>query len=136
MRKSNNPNGRPVKRSQLSAEMREKLLKLVASGCTKEGIRLYLELSNDTFYGKMMKDPDVQKMFEHGKELRDTMIRIKQMEVAMQGDIRMLIHLGKNYLGQDDKSQVNSANNISVQQPKVDTETLKELARALLDERD
>lgn len=127
----NNPNGRPKR--ELSAQDKLKILKLAAACCSKDGMQVYLDLCNDTFY-RLFDDPDVKGYFDKGVELRNTMLRMKQMEMAMKGNIQMLIHLGKQYLDQTDKAHVTNDvnNNVRI----VDDKTLKELAQALIDERD
>ena len=42
-------------------------------------------------------------MTEKDKELRLVELRKKQFEMAMDGNVQMLIWLGKQYLGQSDK---------------------------------
>ena len=45
-------------------------------------------------------------MTERDKELRLVELRKKQFEMAMDGNVQMLIWLGKQYLGQKDKPEV------------------------------
>lgn len=101
------PVGRPKKRKFpiMDEKNLSKLKNVIACGSTKEGIRMLFDLSNDDFYDKFMHLPEVQEMFEKGKELRNTMIRMKQMQVAMDGNVPMLIHLGKTELGQTEKTE-------------------------------
>lgn len=102
------PVGRPRKQPfpKMTSEEKLKLRNMIAVGATKEGLRMHYQLSNDDFFEKFMKLPEVQEMFEKGKELRNTMIRLKQMEVAMEGSVPMLIHLGKTELGQTEKTEI------------------------------
>ena len=50
-----------------------------------------------------MEDTDANKDF---KIEQLTALRQKQFEMAMDGDVRMLIWLGKQYLGQSEKPEV------------------------------
>lgn len=124
---SNNPKGRPVK--PLTEQEQLMLLHLAAADCSKEGMRLYLKLSNNRFY-RLLKEPEVQEALSKGHELKRTLIRMKQMEVAMEGNPQMLIHLGKNYLDQDkgDAKVVQEVNQY------FDKETIKEMARIIANE--
>ncbi|AZL15904.1 hypothetical protein EF513_05020 [Rickettsiales endosymbiont of Stachyamoeba lipophora] len=99
--------------------------------CSKEGIRHYLGLSNDAFYGTLLKDIDTKASFDQGYALRNFLIRMKQMEVAMDGNIKMLIHLGKVYLGQTDKVLAVEHTNTKPLL-KINNEALKEMARRIL----
>lgn len=100
--------GRP--RRKPFPEMGEKemtrLRNIIACGATKEGVRMFFELSNDDFYDKFLKLPEVQEMFEKGKELKNTMVRMRQMSIAMEGNVPMLIHLGKTELNQTEKTEI------------------------------
>lgn len=108
MTKEKKQRGRPPKKPfpKMTKEEMLKLRNMIAAGATKEGLRMYYELSNDNFYEKFMKLPEVQEMFEKAKDLRNTMIRMRQMEVAMEGSIPMLIHLGKTELDQTEKTEI------------------------------
>jgi len=94
---------------------------------------MYYELSNNDFYGKFMKMPEVQKMFEHAQELKLTMIKMKQMEIAMEGNVQMLIHLGKTECGQSEKTEINSSITVKDNLTK---EALNNFAKAILNEID
>jgi hypothetical protein len=56
---------------------------------------------------------------------------MKQLEVAMEGNAQMLIHLGKNYLGQDksDTQIVNEVNQI------FDKDSLIRIAKVIADDK-
>jgi hypothetical protein len=131
MRKSNNPTGRPKKGIQLSDHDLKIIRNLIAAGCSKEGIRTYFKFSNMAFYSELMKKPEVIEMFEEGKELRTTMLQMKQMEVAMEGNVPMLIHLGKNYLDQTEKAQITG--NLEVNNT-YDPDMIKKIAQAIVNE--
>jgi len=76
--------------------------------CSSVGIAEILGISTDTLYLRCKKDNKIdytvfseQKKSE-GKEL----LRAKQYSMAMNGNITMQIWLGKQYLGQRDKSEI------------------------------
>jgi len=75
----------------------EQLVKLAVIGCTNAEIAVYFGLHESTicrrFAGSLQK----------GRELRKRLLRQRQTEVALAGNVGMLIWLGKNVLGQRDK---------------------------------
>ena len=86
----------------------EKVDKMLFAQCDGAGIAGVLGIDPETLYRRCQND---QKMgFSEyaaikradGKEL----LRYKQFEIAMTGDRSMLIWLGKQYLGQKDKTDV------------------------------
>ena len=76
--------------------------------CAAEGIAGILGISRGSLYGRCVKDLGMEfdelrhEMRESGKE----MIRKKQFDLAAEGDKGMLIWLGKQYLGQSDKTDM------------------------------
>lgn len=108
MTKDKKPRGRPRKKPfpEMGEKELAKLRNIIASGATKEGVRMFFELSNDSFYERFLALPEVQEMFEKGKDLRNTMLRMRQMSIAMEGNVPMLIHLGKTELGQTEKTEI------------------------------
>lgn len=82
--------------------------------CDGAGIAGLLGIHPNTLYEACKEvhkcnfsDYSVQKKGE-GKEL----LRAKQFQIAMEGDKTMLVWLGKQYLGQQDKSELNHNVNI------------------------
>ncbi|AZL15270.1 hypothetical protein [Rickettsiales endosymbiont of Stachyamoeba lipophora] len=131
MRKSNNPKGRPRSKTILTQDDKDAILCLAAMNCTKEGIRQYLGLSNDAFYRVLLKEVDTQAILQKGYALRNCLIRMKQMEVAMNGNVQMLIHLGKSELGQTyNKHQIASI--LSNNTISMDSTTLQKIARTII----
>lgn len=49
---------------------------------------------------------NLKDFYEHHKGFGTASLRRRQMEVAMQGHAGMLMHMGKQHLGQSDKSHV------------------------------
>jgi hypothetical protein len=133
MQEAKKPRGRPKRKVAeiLDKENLRKLMNLVAADCSGEGIRTFFELTNDQFYSEYLKHPEVQEMFERGAELKRTMIKMKQMEMAMLGNVPMLIHLGKSYCDQTEKTQVTGDINI---RKTLDKNTINKIAQAILDE--
>ncbi|AZL16323.1 hypothetical protein EF513_07275 [Rickettsiales endosymbiont of Stachyamoeba lipophora] len=106
---------------------------LASLSCTKEDIRHYLRLSNDAFYGILLKEVEVSSIIEQGYAIRNYRLRVKQMEVAMSGDAKMLIHLGKVYLGQIYNKQPTYKEH-STKSNTIDKTHLKEIAKNILEE--
>jgi hypothetical protein len=51
---------------------------------------------------RRLKEPEYQAAFQEGRATGCAKIRVRQFELAMDGNVAMLIWLGKNYLGQRD----------------------------------
>lgn len=60
-----------------------------------------LDCSHDTLERRFACD------LAKGHQIRNSKLRAKQIEVALNGNVPMLIWLGKQYLGQKDKQEVN-----------------------------
>ena len=85
----------------------DKVGKYLQAQCSTVGIAGLLGISPDTLYKRCKEDNKIEytafselKKAE-GKEL----LRAKQFESAMKGNIPMGIWLGKQYLGQKDKTE-------------------------------
>jgi hypothetical protein len=83
--------GRPM--LQIDPDQVEKLASI---GCTKAEICAVVGCSQDTLMARFSEQ--IAKGQENGK----TRLRKKQIEVALAGNVSMLIFLGKNMLGQSD----------------------------------
>lgn len=83
---------------------REMVQKLAAIGCTNKEIASVLEC-NDDYLARACSDE-----LARGREQGKMRLRQKQMEVAMKGNVPMLIFLGKNMLGQSDKHEIKNEN--------------------------
>lgn len=79
--------------------------KLCGLHCTKTEIASWFECSEDTIerWCKATYENTFAAIYQQKKHRGAISIRRKQMEVAMNGNIAMLIFLGKQYLGQSDK---------------------------------
>jgi hypothetical protein len=72
-------------------------------GCTDEEIAAHMFVDSVTFHNFCKRYPDVRKLVNKAREDMKTSLRRKQVTVAMEGNPQMLIHLGKNLLGQSEK---------------------------------
>lgn len=84
----------PKKNKKLVAK--EVVFNLAAIMCTNEEIGQVLGLSPTAIKNKY------QKVIDQGRAQGKKSLRRSQFEKAIAGDVRMLIFLGKNYLGQSD----------------------------------
>jgi hypothetical protein len=80
----------------------EQVQKLAAIGCTDKEIAEIVGCSHDTLT-RRFKD-----MLIAGRATGKASLRRKQWEVALSGNVTMLIWLGKQQLGQTDKQEVKS----------------------------
>lgn len=80
--------------------------------CTTTGIAALLGITADTLYRRCLLDKKKeysaysQEKKEHGKEL----LRSKQYQLAIDGNVPMNIWLGKQYLEQKDKQETDHKN--------------------------
>lgn len=87
----------------------EKVSRMIEAGCEGTEVAAALGLKNpETLYKRCQKD---HKMgFSEYKALKrasgDRLLKVKQFEIAMTGDKTMLIWLGKQRLGQTDRTEV------------------------------
>jgi predicted metal-dependent hydrolase len=73
---------------------------LASAGCTVEEIADFLGVNKKTLERRFLP------IMEKGRNTRNVSLRRKQVELAMRGDKTMLIWLGKQFLGQSDKTQL------------------------------
>lgn len=113
----------------------EKVDAYLKAQCDSTAIASSLGISVDTLYIRCKSDNNMdfsaycQEKKAEGREL----LRAKQYQVAMSGDKTMLIWLGKQYLQQTDKADIQMEGEIKQQSfdlSKLSTETLKELINA------
>lgn len=90
----NNENYIPKKNKRLVSK--DVVYKLAAMMCSNAEIGEVLGLSPSTIKQKY------HKVIEEGRSQGKKSLRQAQMEKALAGDVRMLIFLGKQYLGQTD----------------------------------
>lgn len=86
----------------------DKLARICQYPLTNEDIAAILDLSKDTIERAIKKEYGIS--FAAYKEQKQSSLRFtlfaKQIEVAKNGNVAMLIWLGKQYLGQSDKQEV------------------------------
>jgi hypothetical protein len=94
--KEKHPGGRP------NAEVnREQVIKLAMLQCSFEEIAAFFGCNKSTISRRFRED------VENGRTQGKASLRRKQYEMAMNGNISMLIWLGKNYLDQSEKVDAN-----------------------------
>ena len=82
-------------------ELNEQQIETLASiGCTVAEIAHVLECSKDTLERRYSENID------KGRSALNMSLRRKQLDVAMNGSVPMLIWLGKQLLGQTDRQSV------------------------------
>ena len=85
---------------------------LLIAGCSSYEIAGYLGCHPDTIRNNIKRQHGVD--FREYKRLKrakgDSMLREKQLQMAMSGDKTMLVFLGKNRLGQRDKFDMTTNN--------------------------
>ena len=94
-----NKGGRPEKEIDLNL-----LERLASIQCTDKEIGALLGISHDTILRRKKENEDFAYHYEKGKENGKTSLRRLQWESAKKGNVTMQIWLGKQMLGQKDKS--------------------------------
>lgn len=95
--------GRPI-----SVEYDEEKIEALASvGCPIYEIAALCGFSESYFHELKKRYPDIQEAINRGKANMHKSLRKKQVDLALEGSVPMLIHLGKTELGQNDKIEVN-----------------------------
>lgn len=87
----------PNKSKELNPEM---VYKLAQIGCTNKEIADIVGVSHDTLTRRCENE------LEEGRAFGRMSLRRKQWEVALSGNVTMLIWLGKQQLGQSDKQEI------------------------------
>jgi hypothetical protein len=114
-------------RSSKPAEYDLKVVEaLAACLCTFEEMAAYLNLGEATVY-RLMKKPqgDFAAAVKKGKHYGAASLRRKQYQLALEGNVTMLIWLGKNSLGQKDSPLVEVHNEATAQANFVMNDTVK-----------
>lgn len=81
--------------------------KLAGIGCPNKEIASIVGCSVDTL------DRHFADVITKGRENGKTRIRQKQIQMALNGNVAMLIWIGKNWLGQTDKQEISGIENAS-----------------------
>lgn len=87
--------------------------KLCAMQCTLREISAWFDCSEDTIERACKREKKIgfAEYFKQKREKGRISLRRKQHEVAMTGNVTMLIFLGKQYLGQADKLETTGETN-------------------------
>ncbi len=109
MTKPKNKGGRP----RINIDW-EQFDKLCAMQCPLSEIASWFECCEDTIETscKREKGMSFSDYFEAHRGRGKIALRKKQYDVAMTGNVHMLVWLGKQYLGQTDKSAIEHSGNI------------------------
>ena len=92
--------GRPKK--EIDYITVEKLANIM---CTQEEIAAYLDLS----IRKLQQDDEFMRVYKKGIDKGKMSLRRYQYKAAEAGDKTMLVWLGKQYLGQRDKNEIENS---------------------------
>lgn len=103
--------GRPLKK--FDYELFEKLCGIQ---CTAEEICAVMEISQDTLVRrtKLKYKKTFADVFKQKREAGKSSLRRTQWVKAMEGSIPLLIFLGKNYLGQSDKNELEQSKPVEI----------------------
>lgn len=82
--------------------------KLASIQCTQEEIANFLGISTRT----LQRDKEFCRIYKKGMENGKMSLRRMQFKKANEGNVSMLIWLGKQYLGQTDKVENNNTHEI------------------------
>lgn len=78
-------------------------------GCTINEIAAVMGISRSTMFKHMSENPDIQVAIDEGRDMGCGTLRRYQWHKAEAGSDTMLIWLGKQMLGQKDKSELTGA---------------------------
>ena len=89
----------------------EEIEKLASIGCTyKEIARLSAEMSEQNFLRYRQQRPEIQEALDRGRANMKKSLRHAQYKAGVDdGNVPMLIHLGKHYLDQKEKMDINQS---------------------------
>jgi hypothetical protein len=106
-----NKGGRPTKSINLV-----ELSKLCAMQCTEAEIAGWFDVSVDTIERRVQELTGMSfaDYFKQKRGRGKVSIRRKQMQMALDGNVTMLIWLGKQYLEQKDKQDIEHSGNLSI----------------------
>jgi hypothetical protein len=74
-------------------------------GCTAGEIAAVVGLSRSSLYARLGTDPELTAAIDRGRSLGKVTLRRLQWRSAMDGNVSMLIWLGKQWLGQKDRPE-------------------------------
>jgi hypothetical protein len=88
------------------------VMNLSHRGCTQAEIAALLGVAEKTFTNFLNANPEAREAYDRGGAILDGSLRAKQVELALDGDVTMLIWLGKQRLGQRDQRQVSATGTV------------------------
>jgi len=91
-------------------------LKSYVLQCTQEEIASFFQCSADTIDRacKTHYKKNFAEIFKQKRGIGNVSLRRKQYEVALAGNVTMLIWLGKQYLGQTEKTELSGPGGLPV----------------------
>jgi hypothetical protein len=89
---------KPINAKQLAA--------LAGMQCSYPEIAAVFGLKKRQFIDRIGADPELRELIEEGRANGCASIRRAQFKAAVEGDRTMLVWLGKQYLGQRDREQI------------------------------
>ena len=99
-----NKRGRPRKTFDL-----KEVAKVASLQCTYEEAAAFFECSVDTIRDRVNNDPEFSQVFKSGREQGKLSVRRAQyLKGVVNGNVTMLIWLGKQWLGQKDHVSVDA----------------------------
>jgi len=101
MDETKNKGGRPKAEINL-----DQVKTLSGLNCTEPEIAAVLGVSYSTWKRHIKQNPEIAEMVAQGRLSGNASLRRTQWQKAMDGNVAMLIWLGKNRLGQADKQEV------------------------------
>jgi hypothetical protein len=104
--------GRPP--FEITPERRELAIELAGIHCTNEEMAHILGCHIDTFYVKLKEDPSFSDALKKARADGKASLRRLQFKEAEKGNAAVLIWLGKNQLGQRDKLDIESKQDINI----------------------
>lgn len=104
--KKGGDNPRPEPKYKITPEFLNNVKNLGKLNLTYEDCAVFLGMSHQNF-GRLMREKEaVKNAYEEGKTNYRMSLRTKQRQLAEQGNVAMLIFLGKNDLGQSDRQEL------------------------------
>lgn len=98
--------------------------RFIQAGCNGEEVASAIGIHADTLYRRMKEEgiigegtdyPHFTAYYQSKRSHGDSLLKVKQFEMAMSGNIPMLIWLGKQRLGQSEKMEMKHDNEPAVE---------------------
>ena len=94
----------------------EEFDKLCSLQCTLDEVAMYFDCSPDTIERRVQEkyDRTWTEVYDEKRGAGKIAIRRKQFQVALRGNVRMLIWLGKQWLGQRDMQDIDATHEFRI----------------------